>query len=409
MNIYFIIILSVIILGYVFDTLIELLNLNHLTETLPKEFEDTYDQETYLKSQRYLKDQTRFSLIKDTISVCVIILFIVYGGFNSIDIWVRQFNQNSIITGLYFFGVLGLLSQIMSIPFSIYNTFILEKKYAFNTTTIKTYLLDLVKANMLLIVIGGPLSAAILWFFEETSLAWMWCWLFMVVVQIVFIYLAPILIMPLFNKFSPLEDAELKQTILDYTQSQEFALKGIFTMDGSKRSKKSNAFFTGLGQSRRIVLFDTLIENHTTQELLGVVAHEMGHYKKKHITKHMIVSVVTLGMTLFIFSIFMNNPLLFEAFKMTNLSIYSSFVFFGLLYAPIEMILGIFSNVMSRKHEYEADAYAVNTTKDPESMIQALKKLSKDNLSNLTPHPLKVFLEYSHPPVMSRINAIRRT
>ena len=220
-------------------------------------------------------------------------------------------------------------------------------------------------------------------------------------------FVAPILIMPLFNKFIPLEEGDLKSTILDYAKKEQFSLKGLFTMDGSKRSTKSNAYFTGFGRFRRIVLFDTLIEKHTTQELLTIVAHEMGHYKKQHILKMVVMSILSSGMMFFLLSLFLNNPMLFEAFKMEHISIYASLIFFSFLYSPIESVLSIFGQVMSRKHEYEADAYAVDTTRLPLDFISGLKKLSVDNLSNLTPHPWKVFLEYSHPPVLERIKAIK--
>ena len=213
--------------------------------------------------------------------------------------------------------------------------------------------------------------------------------------------------MPLFNKFEPLEEGELKTKINDYADKEKFKLEGIFKMDGSKRSTKSNAFFTGIGSKRRVVLFDTLIKNHTVSELVGVLAHEIGHYKRKHILKMLIVSTISTGAMFWVLSFFLNNPGLFDAFKMENVSVYASLIFFAFLYSPIETLLGIFSHLMSRKHEYEADEFAVTTTKDPQSFIDALKKLSVDNLSNLTPHPMKVFLEYSHPTVLDRIKAIK--
>jgi STE24 endopeptidase len=220
-------------------------------------------------------------------------------------------------------------------------------------------------------------------------------------------FIAPAIIMPIFNKFIPLEEGELKQAIEAYARSQEFKLKGIFTMDGSKRSTKTNAFFTGFGGFRRIVLFDTLVKKHVVKELVSILAHEMGHYKKKHILKSIVISILTTGLMFCILSLFINNRELFAAFKMQETSVYASLLFFGFLYSPIQMVLSIFGNMLSRRHEYDADAYAVNTYKDPVAMIAALKKLSVENLSNLTPHPLKVFLSYSHPPILERIRAIR--
>jgi STE24 endopeptidase len=221
-------------------------------------------------------------------------------------------------------------------------------------------------------------------------------------------FLVPVVIMPIFNKFTPIKDCELKTTLEEYAKKENFKLKGIFTMDGSKRSTKSNAFFTGFGKFRRIVLFDTLIEKHSIDELVSILAHEIGHYKKKHILVHLVISIITSGIMFFILSFFLNNPGLFTAFKMEHTSIYASLLFFGFLYAPIEMITSIFSNILSRKNEYQADEYSVKTYKKPYAMILALKKLSVDNLSNLTPHPFKVFLSYSHPPVLERIKLIRK-
>jgi STE24 endopeptidase len=301
-----------------------------------------------------------------------------------------------------------LTSQILSIPFSIYSTFVIEEKYGFNRTSIKTFILDILKGWLLAIIIGGIVFSIILWFFAKTgNLAWAYCWVVVVLFQLVLTFIAPVVIMPLFNKFFPLKDGELKTAIENYAKSQNFKMKGVFTMDASKRSTKTNAFFTGFGKYRRIVLFDTLIEKHTVDELVSVLAHEMGHYKKKHIIKSLLISIITTGLMFFILSLFINNEGLFFAFKMEYTSIYASLFFFAFLYTPINMVISIFSKILSRKHEYEADLYAVTTYGKPDSMITALKKLTVDNLSNLTPHPLNVFLNYSHPPVLERIQSMR--
>ena len=302
-----------------------------------------------------------------------------------------------------------LASQILSIPFSIYSTFVIEEKYGFNLTTAKTFILDIIKSWFLTALIGGIIFAVILWFFDRTgNMAWVYCWIVVVIFQIVLTFIAPVVILPLFNKFYPLEDGELKTSIESYAKSQDFKLKGVFKMDASKRSTKSNAFFTGFGKYRRIVLFDTLIKKHTVDELVSILAHEMGHYKKKHILKSIIISIITTGLMFFILSLFINNEGLFQAFKMENTSIYASLFFFAFLYSPINMFISILSSILSRKHEYEADTYASETYGKFESMISALKKLTVDNLSNLTPHPLKVFLSYSHPPVLERIQSLKR-
>ena len=409
MNGFLLIILAVLIGAYLLDLIVDTLNVRHVTTVLPEEFEGYYDADKYKKSQRYLRENTRFGIISDTVTTPVTIAFILFGGFNIVDQFARGFNLGSILTGLIFAGVLLLASQILSIPFSIYSTFVIEEKYGFNKTTPKIFILDILKSWLLIAVIGGIVLSGVLWFFEKAGpLAWLYCWFAVTLFQIFLMFIAPVVIMPIFNKFIPLEEGELKQAIEDYARSQEFKLKGIFTMDGSKRSTKTNAFFTGFGRFRRIVLFDTLVEKHTVKELVSILAHEMGHYKKKHILKSIGLSTLSTGLMFGILSLFLNNRGLFAAFKMQEISIYASLLFFGFLYSPIQMVLSIFGNMLSRRHEYDADEYAVKTYNASASMIAALKKLSVENLSNLTPHPLKVFLSYSHPPVLERIRAIRR-
>ena len=408
MNAFLIIILVILIGDYVLGLVVDSLNVKHLKTDLPEAFSGYYDGEKYRKSQQYLKENTRFDLIIGSITTPAVIIFILLGGFNWVDQWARSLAWGPIATGLVFVAILLFGSQILSLPFSIYSTFVIEEKYGFNKTTPKTFVLDLLKGWLLAVVIGAPVFSAILWFFGQTgTMAWVYCWVALTGIQIFLMFVAPVVIMPIFNKFVPLEEGELKKAIEDYAKKQGFKMKGVFSMDGSKRSTKSNAFFTGFGRFRRIVLFDTLISKHTTEELVSILAHEMGHYKKKHILKSIIISILSTGLMFYILSIFMNNVSLFEAFGMDHVSIYASLLFFGFLYAPIEMILSIFGNMLSRRHEYEADAWAVRTYHRPQSMIAALKKLSVDNLSNLTPHPLKVFLSYSHPPVLERIRAIQ--
>ncbi len=409
MNFFLILILIIIVGDYILDLVVENLNVRNLQTELPREFEGSYDDMKYKKSQEYLRETTRFGIFIDSISTPLTIAFILLGGFNLVDQLARSFNQNLIVTGLIFAGILMLASQLLSIPFSVYSTFVIEEKYGFNRTTPKTFILDILKGWVLTLILGGIIFSIILWFFDKVgSLAWVYCWLTVVIFQIVVTFFAPIIILPLFNKFHPLEDGELKTAIEQYAHEQQFKLKGIFKMDASKRSTKSNAFFTGFGKYRRIVLFDTLIENQTVEELLSILAHEMGHYKKKHILKSILISTGTTGIMFYILSLFLNNEELFAAFKMEHTSIYASLFFFGFLYTPISMIISIGSKILSRKHEYEADAYAAQTYKKPEAMISALKKLTVDNLSNLTPHPLKVFLSYSHPPVLERIQKLRK-
>ncbi len=409
-NLYLVIILAILIGTFLLQLIVDTLNIRHLKTDLPQEFKGLYDEEKYRISQTYLKECTRFGIISESITLVLTIGFILVGGFNMADRAARGFNLGPIWTGLVFAGIIILASQILHIPFSIYDTFVIEEKYGFNKTTPKTFILDILKSWVMLLIIGGPALALTLWFFQEAGRwAWVYCWAALTMLQMFLIFIAPVVIMPLFNKFVPLEEGELKKAIEDYANEQMFKIKGVFKMDGSKRSTKSNAFFTGFGRFKRIVLFDTLIEKHSVDELVSVLAHEIGHYKKRHILKSLILSVFTSGIMFYILSFFLNNPGLFEAFKMQETSIYASLLFFGFLYSPIDMVISVFRNAVSRKHEFEADAYVVRTFKRPDTLTLALKKLSVDNLSNLNPHPLKVMLSYSHPPVLDRIRALRQS
>jgi len=409
MNLYLILILAILIGSYLLDLIVDTLNLKHMKTDLPEEFQGHYDPAKYEKSQEYLRENTRFGILTDTVTTSVTVAFILYGGFNWVDQLVRRADLGPILTGLIFFGMLVLAYQILHLPFSIYGTFVLEEKYGFNKTTPGTFVMDILKGWVLAALIGGIILAAVLWFFEKAgSWAWLYCWAAVTMIQLFLMLVAPVAILPLFNKFVPLEEGELRKAIQQYAEKERFKIKGVFKMDGSRRSTKSNAFFTGLGKFRRIVLYDTLIEGHSVQELVSILAHEMGHYKMKHIFKSLVVSVLTSGLMFSILSLFILERELHEAFQMEEPSLYAGLFFFGFLYSPMMMMLSIFGNVLSRKYEYEADAYAAKTTGDPASMIDALKKLSVENFSNLTPHPLKVFLSYSHPPVLDRIRAIRQ-
>ena len=408
MNIYAIIILVTIIFSFILDLISNLLNLKALDPKLPGEFQDVFDAEKYSKSQEYTKVNTRFGFITSIFSLVLTLVFWFAGGFEYLDNLVRTWDINFIWTGLLFIAILMFAKSFISLPFSIYHTFVIEEKFGFNKTTVKTFILDMIKGLGLGILLGGPLLAGLLAFFQYTgSYAWLYAWGATTVFTLIVQFIAPTWIMPLFNKFTPLEEGELRQTIMDYAKQVNFSLENLFVMDGSKRSSKSNAFFTGFGKHKRIALFDTLIEKHTVKELLLVLAHEIGHYKKKHIIKSMVISILHMGIMFYLLSIFLNHKGLFDAFYMQEMSIYAGLIFFGMLYSPVEMILSVFMQIFSRKNEFEADQYAAETTKDSQSMIDALKKLSADNLSNLTPHSFYVFLNYSHPPVLQRINALK--
>ncbi len=414
MNLFLLVVLVLLIADYLLRNGVDLVNLRHVQTEIPDEFQGWYDEEKYSKSQQYLKDSTRFDVFSSSIQLPIMIAFILLGGFRWVDELARSVGGGVVVTGLIFGGILLLFSQLLHLPFGIYSTFKLEGSYGFNKTTPATYVTDLLKELVLTAVIGGPLFAAVIWFFAKSPNAWLICWVVLTGVQFGVIYLAPAIILPLFNKFEPLEDGELKESISSYSTNQGFQLKGIFTMDGSKRSTRSNAYFTGFGRWRRIVLFDTLVEKHSVDELVSIFAHEVGHFKLRHIQKMLVMAILSTGLMFFILSLFITQPGLYEAFKLDFAPIdganpiYAGLLLFGFLYTPISLLLGLGQSIMSRKHEFEADAFAVQTAHQPDAMVDALKKLTVDNLSNLTPHPLKVFLEYSHPPVLQRIAAIRR-
>jgi len=410
MNTIAFIILFAFFFDFVLNVLADYLNLSRLRDDLPRDFEGVYDPERYRRSQEYLKDNTRFGWVTATFELIVILAFWFGKGFQLLDEWVRAFNYGPIVCGLIYMAALMLFKSILSLPFSIYHTFVIEERFGFNQTTWTTYILDMLKGLLLSVLLGAPLLSAILAFFEYAGTnAWWLCWmavtLFMLGVQ----FVAPTWIMPLFNKFTPLEDGELKSAILSYAGSIKFPIENVYVMDGSKRSSKSNAFFTGFGAHRRIVLFDTLIKQHTTGELVAILAHEMGHYKKRHIIQSLILGILQMGFMLYLLSLFISYPGLFEAFYMPQSSVYAGLIFFAMLYSPLDFFIGLFMQRRSRTNETAADRFSVETTQDSQSMVDALKKLSVHNLSNLLPHPFYVFLNYSHPPVLQRIKALQRS
>lgn len=407
MNGYLIFILAVLVIGYLLETIVSLLNLQALSPVLPRQFRDVFDEKRYAKSQEYTRTLTRFGVFRNSVTTVLTILFIVAGGFNWVDGTVRSLGLGNIATGVLFTWSVLLIASAVGLPFSVYATFVIEERFGFNRTTVRTYVFDMVKSLVLSVIIGTPILAFVLWFFETGgSMAWFYCWLAVILFLLVVQFLAPVCIMPLFNKFTPLPEGELKDRIIRYALSQHYKVKGIYTMDGSRRSARLNAFLTGFGRFRRIVFFDTLMDKLTDSEIVAVLAHETGHYKRRHIVKMLAVSIIQTGVMFALLSLFLNNRGLFDAFRMEHLSIYASLFFFGFLYVPISMFLEIIIHSISRRHEYEADAFAAATTGRPEDLITALKKLSAANLANLTPHPLHVFLNNSHPPVLERIRAL---
>jgi STE24 endopeptidase len=409
MNPFLLIILFALVIDYVMELVANLLNLKSLRAEPPFEMKGFYQPADYRKSQEYIRTNTRFALATSTFSLAVLLCFWFARGFNYVDQVVRSWGFVPILSGLFYIGILLLGYSLVMLPFSIYRTFVIEQSFGFNRTTRRTFVTDRLKSLGLAVLIGGALLSGILALFQYAGYhAWMYCWVAFTIFSLIVEYVAPTWIMPLFNKFTPLQPGELKEAILSYTRSVDFPVKSIFVMDGSRRSSKSNAFFTGFGSNKRIALFDTLIEKHTVPELIAVLAHEIGHHKKKHILQGTIINILHAGLLFFLLSIFLNSTGLYEAFYMEQQSIYAGMVFFGLLYTPLEMVLSLAMQALSRKNEYEADQFAVSTVQRPQDLIEALKKLHTSALANLTPHPFYVFLHYSHPPLLQRIRAIQR-
>ena len=408
MNTFAIIILFALVLEFSLELTGNILNLKALRSELPPILQGIYNPEDYRKSQEYIRINTRFGLVDSSFTLLLLVVFWFSGGFDWLDQVVRGWDFVPIVTGLLYTGILVFAYSLIKLPLSIYHTFVIEERFGFNRTTPRTFFLDRVKGLVLALLFGGVLLAAILALFNYAgSYAWLYCWAIVIVFSLAMQYIVPSLIMPLFNKFSPLESGGLKEAILRYARSVDFPVKNVFVMDGSKRSSKSNAFFTGFGRNKRIALFDTLIAQHNIPEMVAVLAHEIGHYKKKHVLQGLIISILHTGVLLFLLSLFLDSPGLFQAFYMTNQSVYAGLLFFSLLYTPIELALSIVLQVISRKNEYEADRFAAETIEEPRSLVDALKKLSSTNLSNLTPHPFYVFLNYSHPPLLQRVQAIQ--
>jgi STE24 endopeptidase len=394
------------------DLVATLLNLKALTPELPGEFADVFDAERYARSQAYTRESARFELIHATFSLAVLLLFWLLGGFGWLDAFARTRLAAEIPAGLLFLGLLFLGHTLIHLPFSIYDTFVIEEKFGFNKTTPRTFVIDQLKGLLLAALIGLPLAAGILWIFGRVPQAWLWAWGFLVAFQLFLTWLAPTLILPLFNKFTPMPDGPLRQAIEAMAAKCGFPLGEISVMDGSKRSTKANAFFTGFGKTKKIALYDTLVEEQTQDELVAVLAHEIGHFKLRHIVQRLAVSIVQAGVLFYLLGrIIDGGPFsraLFDAFGVATISPHVGLVLFGLLFAPASRLLGVAAAAWSRKHEFEADAFAARATGRPESLVSALKKLSAKNLSNLTPHPFRVFLDHSHPPVLARIAALRR-
>jgi STE24 endopeptidase len=378
-----------------------------LKDEIPSGFEDYFDEERYKKSQKYIFENARLEIIEGVFNLAVFMVFWFMGGFGYLDRLLSSAVSGEVLRGVIYIGALLLGKLFLDLPFSLYSTFVIEEKFGFNQTDLKLYISDKIKMLAISLVIGFPFIALILSFFEYTGdFAWILCWAGVTVFILAMQIIVPLWIMPLFNRFMPLEEGELKQKVMDYSKKNNFPLENVFVMDGSKRSRKSNAFFSGFGKSKRLVLFDTIIKKHSPEEIISIVAHETGHYKKKHILKSTLLGILQAGIMFYILSFFISFEPLFNAFYVDRVSVYAGLVFFGFLYSPVEFFLGIIMLSFSRKNEYEADRFAVESTGNKDVFSKTLKRLSADNYSNLSPHPLHVFLNYSHPPVADRVKKI---
>jgi STE24 endopeptidase len=405
-TIIFYFVIGIICFGYLLNRILDYLHLKSWSENLPQFLESFYSIDTYKKALNYHKHQDKLSFITETLNFLIILTVIISGVLGLLNHWIVTYTGSYILQALLFFGVLFFVSDVVNLPFSVYDTFILEEKFGFNRTTIKTFILDKLKSYVLLILIGGGLLSLIIWIITITG-TYFWIYAFVSLTGFSFLmnFFYGSLIIPIFNKLNPLEDGELRQAIQEYASEVAFPLRNIYVINGSKRSSKSNAFFTGFGRKKKIVLYDTLISKHTTHELVAVLAHEIGHYKKKHVIIGLTISSLEMLLMLFVMSRFIFNTDFSRAFGSESFSLPINLIAFVIIYQPVSLLLGLWGNHLSRKHEFEADSFAVKTTANSD-LGKALIKLSVDQLSNLTPHPLYVFFNYSHPPLLQRLKNI---
>lgn len=402
-NILFYIIITILVLDFIVNKVLDCLNSKHFDDKIPKELADVYDEGAYKKSQEYKKENEKFSNITSLFSIVLTLFFFFVKGFRYVDDLANSFTNNPIFIALIFFVIILLGSDILTTPFSYYKTFVIEEKFGFNKTTHKTFWLDKVKSWLMSIFLGVGILSVIVYFYEYFGGDfWIYAWILVIAFSIFLNLFYAKFIVPIFNKQIPLASGQLKSEIEKYAQKVGFKLDAIFVIDGSKRSTKANAYFSGFGSQKRITLYDTLINELETNEIVAVLAHEIGHYKKKHIIFNLTVSMLLTGFMLYVLSFFISSPLLSNALSVQNPSFHIGFIAFGILYSPISEVTGLFMNYMSRKFEYQADNFA-KTTFNGDFLISSLKKLSKNSLSNLTPHPVYVFVNYSHPTLLQRI------
>jgi len=403
----FYIIIAIIIFKFIFSRTLSYLNSKSWKNEVPEEMKDLYDAEKYQKAQDYAKANKQIGRIYGNIRFIAILLFLWFDGFAILDNWVRSITTEPVLMALLFFGVLSTITLLFSFPFDWYGTFTIEEKFGFNKTTPKTFFLDLIKGTMMSVLIGGGIMAVMVSIYEWTpTYFWLLALIFTTGFSLFMSNFYTSLFLPIFNKLSPLEDGDLKTAITNYAEKINFPLSKISIMDASKRSTKANAFFSGMGKTKNIVLFDTLVNDHSTEELVAVLAHEVGHYKHKHVQKGQIISIFITAVYMFLLGWALGNATLAEALGVSVPSFHIGVLAFGLLYSPVSLIIGTLMNHLSRKHEFEADAYACKTA-DRTAMESCMKKMSVNHLSNLQPHPAYVSVYYSHPPLLERLKAMR--
>ncbi|WP_299123903.1 M48 family metallopeptidase [uncultured Winogradskyella sp.] len=404
----FYIIIGIIVINFIKDKILNTINAKHFNDPIPEELNDVYDQDEYKKSQAYKATNYKFGIWTSLFSLILTLGFLFFDGFEYVDNIARSYSDKPIVIALVFFGIIMIASDIITTPFGYYKTFVIEEKFGFNKTTKKLFLLDKLKGLVMMAGIGGGIIALIIWFYQLTgNQFWLYAWGIVTVFTVFMNMFYSKLIVPLFNKQTPLEEGDLRNKISDYAKSVGFSLKKIFIIDGSKRSTKANAYFSGFGSEKRVTLYDTLVNDLDDEEIVAVLAHEVGHYKRNHIIFNLITSILLTGLTLYILSLFISKPLLSNAIGVETPSFHVGLIAFGLLYSPISEITGLVMNYVSRVFEYQADDYAKNTYK-AEPLITSLKKLSKNSLSNLTPHKAYVFMHYSHPTLLERVKNLRK-
>ena len=399
----FLLIIGVIVFNFIKDFLLDYLNSKNFNNKIPSIISDVYDKEKYLKSIEYKKIQYSFSKYLKTYSLLVILCFFYFDGFVILDDYCRVLFESPILISLTFFGILFFGNELLALPFSIYFTFVIEEKFGFNQTTIKTYASDKLKSWVLTILFGGSILSFII--YQEQLIGnnfWIVAWVFITGISVLLNGFYAQIIVPLFNKQSKLEEGELRSEIEKYSSKVGFDLSNIFVIDGSKRSTKANAYFSGFGKQKRVTLFDTLINKLNKNQIVAVIAHEIGHYKKNHIIYNLFFSVIQTGIMLYVLSLFIYMPIFSESLGINLHSFHIGLITFSILFTPFSEIISLFFNSFSRKFEYEADEFAKNTY-EGKYLIEALKILSKDSLSNLTPHPKYVWWHYSHPTLLQRV------